>query len=134
MSSCSILSLVFVPTVICFMLFTLVELEFNIVCLAIIIACIITWLLLKISISLLNKFSKSRVIFLKNQLKYKSSIIHKNDISMKYFKFYISLTEPDLIIPKLYIKFYEYSTSIVLYLSKKDVKKLKTLNFDIIEV
>ena len=53
---------------------------------------------------------------------------------MKYFKFHISLIDPDLVIPKLYIKLYEYNTSIVLYLSKKDVKKLKTLYFDIIEV
>lgn len=131
---CSILSLVFIPTVICFMLFILVEHEFNMACLNIISVCIIIWFFLKISILILNKFSKSRITFCKDQLTYKSRIIHKNDISMKYFKFHISLIDPDLVIPKLYIKLYEYNTSIVLYLSKKDVKKLKTLYFDIIEV
>ena len=109
------------------MLFILVEHEFNMACLTIISVCIIIWFFLKISILILNKFSKSRITFCKNQLKYKSRIIHKNDISMKYFKFHISLIDPDLVIPKLYIKLYEYNTSIVLYLSKKDVKKLKTL-------
>ena len=64
---------------------------------------------------------KNGVIYIDNKSFY--------DYSIKYFKFYISIFEPSLVIPKLYIK--NESNSIVVYLTKKDVKKLIKAKYSI---
>ena len=48
---------------------------------------------------------------------------------MKYFKFYISIIEPSLVIPKIHIN--GNNLSVTCYLSKNDIKKLEKMNFEI---
>ncbi|RIA77822.1 hypothetical protein EI71_00798 [Anaeroplasma bactoclasticum] len=54
---------------------------------------------------------------------------HFYNFSLKYVKFYISIIEPSLVIPKLYIN--DGAKSLVVYLTKKDVKKLIAENYEI---
>lgn len=44
------------------------------------------------------------------------------NFSLKYVKFYISIIEPSLVIPKIYVN--DGAKSLVVYLTKKDVKEL----------
>ena len=58
--------------------------------------------------------------------------MYSNNVSIKYFKFYISILEECLVIPKIYIN--GYNSSIICYLSKKDIKKLKKMDFKFREI
>ena len=61
------------------------------------------------------------------------SIFYRNkrfyNFSLKYVKFYISIIEPSLVIPKLYVN--DGEKSLVVYLTKKDVKELIAENYEI---
>lgn len=63
---------------------------------------------------------------------YKNRTMYSNNVSIKYFKFYISILEECLVIPKIYIN--GYNSSIICYLSKKDIKKLKKMDFKFREI
>jgi len=94
-----------------------------------IITCIIIWLVVIIINNILNKISKSKIVFEKEKIHYKGRIIYKNEMYIRYFTFHVSFIDPILVIPKLQINFDE--TSLICYLSKKDVKKLEKMGFKI---
>ena len=72
------------------------------------------------------------IIFEEGKVIYKKKTIDSNNVSMKYFKFHISVIEPSLVIPKIHIN--GNNLSVTCYLSKKDIKKLKKMNFEIKEI
>ena len=98
----------------------------------IIISCILLWLLLELIIFILNKKANNSILFEEEKVIYKKKIIFSNNVSMKYFKFDISIIEPSLVIPKIHIN--GNNLSVTCYLSKKDIKKLKKMNFEIKEI
>ena len=63
---------------------------------------------------------------------YKNRTLYSNNVSIKHFKFHISVIEPSLVIPKIHIN--GNNLSVTCYLSKKDIKKLKKMNFEIKEI
>ena len=63
---------------------------------------------------------------------YKNRTLYSNNVSIKYFKFHISIIEPSLVISKIHIN--GNNLSVTCYLSKKDIKKLKKMNFEIKEI
>ena len=63
---------------------------------------------------------------------YKKKTIYSNNVSIKYFRFHISIVEPNLVIPKIHIN--GNNLSVTGYLSKKDINKLKKMNFEIKEI
>lgn len=102
------------------------------VSLIIILLCVLLWLLLELIIFILNKKANNSILFEKEKIIYKNRTMFSRNITIKYFKFYISIIEPCLVIPKLYIN--ENNLSVICYLSKKDKEKLKKMNFDIKEI
>lgn len=97
-----------------------------------ILLCIILWGIVSITIGLLNVFLNSRIIFGKENIQYKKHVIHKDAVSIRYFKFYLSVTEPSLVLPKLYINANEIS--LICYLSKRDTKRLEKMGYDIQQI
>ena len=87
------------------------------------------WLFLELIIFILNKKANNSIIFEEGKVIYKRKTIYSNNMSMRYFKFYISVIEPSLVIPKIRIN--GNNLSITCYLSKNDIKKLEKMNFEI---
>ena len=87
------------------------------------------WVFLELIIIILNKKANNSIIFEEGKLIYKKKTIYSNNVSMKYFKFHISVIEPDLVIPKIHIN--GNNLSVTCYLSKNDIKKLEKMNFEI---
>ena len=87
------------------------------------------WLFLNLIIFILNKKTNNSILFEEGKVIYKKKTIYSNNVSMKYFKFHISVIEPSLVIPKIHIN--GNNLSVTCYLSKKDIKKLKKMNFEI---
>ena len=124
----SLLVFIFVPSFIC----VLINENFNITSLVLTISCVVLWTLLITIISLTNRIAKNSIIFEEGKIRYKDRCVYANDISIKYFKFYISVVEPNIVIPKVYIN--GNNLSVTIYLSKRDVKKLKKMKFKIKEI
>ena len=74
-------------------------------------------------IYIFNRKASNSILFEEEKIVYKNRTMYSNNVSIKYFKFYISILEECLVIPKIYIN--GYNSSIICYLSKKDIKKLK---------
>ena len=87
------------------------------------------WLFLELIIFILNKKANNSIIFEEGKVIYKRKTIYSNNMSMRYFKFYISVIEPSLVIPKIHIN--GNNLSVTCYLSKNDIKKLEKMNFEI---
>lgn len=85
------------------------------------------WLFLELIIFILNKKANNSIIFEEGKVIYKKKTIYSNYVSMKCFKFYISVIEPSLVIPKIHIN--GNNLSVTCYLSKNDIKKLEKMNF-----
>ena len=83
-------------------------------------------------INIINKVAKNKIVFQEEKIQYKNKTIYANSVNIKYFKFYISIIEPSLVIPKVHIN--GNGLSITCYLSKKDIKTLKKMNFEIKEI
>ena len=98
----------------------------NIASLLITISCFFTWVISKILIRILNKYSKNKIVI------YDDKVNYKDILSIKYFKFHISFLEPDLVISKLH--FNSNGISFTCYLSRLDVCKIKKLGYFIREV
>ncbi len=128
----SLLIITFIPSVVYFVCSLLIDKSINIARMIIIISCILLWLLLELVIFILNKKANNSILFEEEKVIYKKKTIYSNNVSMKYFKFHISIIEPSLVIPKIHIN--GNNLSITCYLSKKDIKKLKKMNFEIKEI
>lgn len=128
----TLLSLLFIPSTIFFVCSLLIDNCINITSLILALSCPLLMVLLELLIFILNNKSNNSVIFEKEIIVYKGKTIYSNDASIKYFKFYISIIEPDLVIPKIYITGNNYQ--ILCYLSKKDIKKLRKMNYQIKDI
>ena len=131
-SFCSLLTITFIPSAVYIVCSLFIDKSINIVSLITIISCLLLWLFLDLIIFILNKKANNSIFFEEGKVIYKKKTIYSNNVSMKYFKFYISIIEPSLVIPKIHIN--GNSLSVICYLSKKDIKKLKKMNFEIKEI
>lgn len=128
----SLLIITFIPSVIYFVCSLLIDKSTNITSLILIVLCLLLWLFLELMIFILNKKANNSIFFEKGKMLYKDRTMFSNNASIKYFKFHISIIEPSLAIPKIHIN--GNNLSITCYLSKKDIKKLKKMNFEIKEI
>ena len=128
----SLLIITFIPSLVYFICSLLIDKSLNIVSLIIILSCLLLWLFLELIIFILNKKANNSIIFEEGKVIYKKKTIYSINVSMKYFKFHISVIEPSLVIPKIHIN--GNNLSVTCYLSKKDIKKLKKMNFEIKEI
>lgn len=128
----SLLIFSFVPSFVYLICSLLIDKNVNITSLILTLLCLFLWFFLTIIICVLNKRAKNSIIFEEGKIRYKNRTIFVDNISIKYFKFHISVVEPSLVIPKIHIN--GNSLSVTCYLSKKDIKKLRNLNFDIKEI
>ena len=125
----SVLIVTLVPSLVYFVCSLLIDKSINITSLIIIISCLLLWVFLELIIIILNKKANNSIIFEEGKIIYKKKTIYSNNVSMKYFKFHISVIEPDLVIPKIHIN--GNNLSVTCYLSKNDIKKLEKMNFEI---
>ena len=125
----SVLIITFMPSLVYFVCSLLIDKSINITSLIIIISCLLLWFFLELILFILNKKANNSIIFEEGKLIYKKKTIYSNNVSMKYFKFHISVIEPDLVIPKIHIN--GNNLSVTCYLSKNDIKKLEKMNFEI---
>ena len=125
----SVLIVTLVPSLVYFVCSLLIDKSINITSLIIIISCLLLCFFLELIIFILNKKANNSIIFEEGKLIYKKKTIYSNNVSMKYFKFHISVIEPDLVIPKIHIN--GNNLSVTCYLSKNDIKKLEKMNFEI---
>lgn len=128
----SLLVITFLPSMIYFICSLLIDKTLNTVSLVVILFCLLLWCLLEFIIFVLNKKANNSIIFDEGKVIYKKRTIYSYNVSMKYFKFHISIIEPSLVFPKIHIN--ENNLSVTCYLSKKDIKKLKKMNFEIKEI
>ena len=128
----SLLIITFLPSVVCFICSLLIDKSLNIASLILLLSCLLLWMFLELVIFILNKKANNSILFEEGKMVYKNRTMFPNNVSMKYFKFNISIIEPSLIIPKIHIN--GNNLSVTCYLSKKDIKKLKKMNFEIKEI
>ena len=125
----SFLIIFIIPSLLYFICSLLINKILNIVSLVVILSCLLLRILLELVIFVLNKKAKNGIVFYEGKILYKSRTFFSNDVSIKYFKLYISIIDPSLEIPKVHIN--GNNLSVTCYLSKKDIKKVNTLNFKI---
>lgn len=128
----SLLIITFIPSVIYFVCSLLIDKSINITSLILSASCLLLWIFLNLIIFILNKKANNSIIFEEGKVIYKKKTIYSNNVSIKYFKFHISVIEPSLVIPKLHIN--GNNLSVTCYLSKRDIKMLKKMNFEINEI
>ena len=128
----SLLIIAFIPSVVYFTCSLLIDKSLNIASLIFIISCLALWIFLELVIFILNKKSNNSILFEEGKLVYKNRTIYSNNVIINYFKFHISVIDPSLVIPKICVN--GNNLSILCYLSIKDIKKLKKLNFEIKEI
>lgn len=128
----SLLIITFIPSSVCFVCSLLIDKSINIASLILIISCLLLWLLFELIMFVLNKKANNSILFEEGKIIYKNRTIYSNNVRIKYFKFNISIIEPSLVIPKIHIN--GNNLSVTCYLSKKGIKKLKKMNFEIKEI
>ena len=120
---------ILIPSLVYFVCSLLIDKSTNITSVLLIISCLLLWSFLELVIFILNKKANNSIIFEEGKVIYKRKTIYSNNMSMRYFKFYISVIEPSLVIPKIRIN--GNNLSVTCYLSKNDIKKLEKMNFEI---
>ena len=128
----SVLIVTLIPSLVYFVCSLLIDKSINITSLIILISCLLLWLFLNLIIFILNKKANNSILFEEEKMLYKNRTLYSNNVSIKYFKFHISVIEPSLVIPKVHIN--GNNLSVTCYLSKKDIKMLKKMNFEIKEI
>ena len=123
---------IFIPSFVYLLCSLLIDKNVNITSLLLTIFCIVLYIILLGVINIINKVAKNKIVFQEEKIQYKNKTIYANSANIKYFKFYISIIEPSLVIPKVHIN--GNGLSITCYLSKKDIKTLKKMNFEIKEI
>jgi hypothetical protein len=91
------------------------------------ISCVMSWIIFTLIINTINKTAKNKIIFKDGKIQYKGRTISMNDLSIKYFKFHISIVDPSMVVPKLHIS--GNNLSVTCYISKKDIHKIEELGF-----
>ena len=124
-----ILVFILIPSLVFFSSVWFESKEIHILSLIISVLCVIFWIVCIISVSALNKYSSNKISFQENQIIYNGRTFYKENLIFKYFKFHISVLEPNLVIPSLHIG--GSNLSLKCYLSKKDIKKLESMNYQI---
>ena len=125
----SVLMVILIPSLVYFVCSLLIDKSTNITSVLLIVSCLLSWSFLELAIFILNKKATNSIIFEEGKVIYKRKTIYSNNMSMRYFKFYISVIEPSLVIPKMRIN--GNDLSVTCYLSKNDIKKLEKMNFEI---
>ena len=120
---------IFAPSLTCLSLSLIIDKKFHVPYFIFTCSCVILWTIWLIAINILNKNAKNKIVFQRDAIQYAGKIIYKNELRIKYFKFYISIIEPSLVIPKLHLN--ANHLSVTCYLSKKDIKKLENLGYKI---
>ena len=110
----------------------LIDKGLNIASSMLIFSCLLIRIFIELVIFILNNKAKNTVLFEEGKMTYRNRTIFSNNVTIKYFKFHISIIEPSLVIPKIHIN--ANGLSVTCYLSKKDIKKLKKMNFEIREI
>lgn len=128
----SLLMITFLFSAIYFVCSLLIDKSINITSLIIMISCLMIWLFIDLIIFILNKRANNSIIFEEGKIIYKNRTMFSNEVSIKYFKFHLSIIDPSMVIPKIHIN--GNNLSLTCYLSKKDLKKLKKMNFEIKEI
>ena len=81
---------------------------------------------------LCDKKSAKSILFQKDSVRYGYRYIDLQEASLRYFRFYLSVFDPALEFPKLCIN--TDGSSLVCYLSQRDMKKLKAMGYPISEI
>lgn len=119
----SLLIITFLPSVVYFICSLLIDKSINIASLIIIISCLLIWLFLDLIIFILNKRANNSILFEEGKMLYKNRTIFSNNVSIKYFKFHLSIIEPSLVLPKIHISGIIYLWLVIF--QKKILRKLK---------
>ena len=125
----SVCLLIFIPSTGYFIFSMIIDHSINIPSLILIIVCILMKLLLSLIVYLLNHRAKKRILFEEFAIRYQGKTYYKDTLNLKYFTFQLSITYSTLVIPKLHIDG-DY-LSVTCYLSKRDIKKLEKLDYEI---
>ena len=123
---------IFIPFSVYFGCVFFIHREFHTTSIVVLLFCVMLYCLIVLAVRILNKVSSKRILFADGKIQYNKKTFYKQDISMRYFKFEISITQETLIFPKLYIN--GNGWSVTCYLSRKDIEKLKRMNYEIIEM
>ena len=127
-----ILALVFIPSFVYLICSLIFDSHLNITTLILSISCTLVWIIFILIIRMVNTFAKKRIVFKEGQIQYMGRTLNMDNVSIKYFKFHVSVVEPSLVIPKLHIS--GDNLSVTCYLSRVDLNKLKKLNITIKEI
>lgn len=122
-----VLMLFLVPSFVYLICSLLIEKHLHIISLILVVSCILLYVVLNVVIGILNKISKNKLFFDEGIIFYNGRTFYTDEVSIRYFKFHISIIEPSLVIPKLHIN--GKDLSVTCYFSKADIKKLEKLNF-----
>ncbi len=133
----NLLKIIFFPVYLCIILVSFIyfifslslDKIFNLPSLLILISCFLLLGLLILVIIILNKYAKNYLIIEEDKIIYKGKTIYKDSLTMKYFKFHISLIAPNLVISRLHIN--GPGLSIICYFSKKEIKKIESFGYEI---
>ncbi len=125
----SILFVFSFPFLIYFVCLLISKKTFHVFTFSVVVFCLILWFVMVFIMALVDKKATNRIVFEKDRICYKGNRFYKNDAILRYFKFYVSVFDPLLVIPKLHIHI--NGLSIVCYLSRNDIRKLKKDNYDI---
>ena len=120
---------VFIPSFVYFICSLIIDNDLNILSLILSISCVMLWIILTLIINIINKTAKNRIIFEDGKIQYKGITIYRNDLSIKYFEFHISIVDPSMVVPKLHIN--GNNLSVTCYISKRDMHKIEKLGFEI---
>lgn len=128
----SLLIIIFIFSLVYFICSFLIDKNLNMLSLILIISSVLLWFFLELIIFILNNKANNIIIFEEEKIIYKNKTYFSDSINIKYFKFAMSIINEIFIIPKIYIR--GNNLSIICYFSKKDIKKLKKMNFEIEEI
>lgn len=76
--------------------------------------------------------SAKSILFSEEGVRYGNRYIDLQEASLRYFRFYLSVFDPALELPKLCIN--ADGRSLVCYLSRRDIRKLKVMGYRVSEI